>query len=154
MDSQTIELLGRHRLADELILAGLEVAYPARDRGIDVIAYADLDERSERFVACPIQMKASSGRRFGVYRKYARFSEIILAYVWNLRSPDDAETFALTYAEAEAVAEAMGWTETASWTEKGGYSSAPSAKLMELLEPYRMTPVRWYEKVTRLTLSP
>lgn len=151
MDTQTVELLGRHRLADELILAGLEVAYPARDRGIDVIAYADLDERAGRFVACPIQMKASSGRRFGVYRKYSKFSEILLAYVWNLQSPDDAETFALTYAEAEAVAEEMGWTNTTSWTEKGGYSSVPSARLMELLQPYRMTPDRWYEKVTLLT---
>ncbi|PAP79828.1 hypothetical protein B1759_11055 [Rubrivirga sp. SAORIC476] len=151
MDSQVIELLGRHRLADELLMAGLEVAYPARDRGVDVIAYADLDEQAGQFVACPIQMKAASGRRFGVHQKYAKFPGLLLAYVWNLRSPDEAETFALTYPEAVRVAEAMGWTETSSWTEKGGYSSKLSVRLAELLEPYRMTPDRWYEKVLTLT---
>ncbi len=151
MDSQVIELLGRHRLADELLMAGLEVAYPARDRGVDVIAYADLDEQAEQFVACPIQMKAASGRRFGVYQKYAKFSDLVFAFVWNLRSPDAAETFALTYPEAVGVAETMGWTETTSWIEGGGYSSKPSARLARLLEPYRMTPERWYEKVIALT---
>ncbi len=151
MDTQVIELLGRHRLADELLMAGLEVAYPAQDRGVDVIAYVDLDERAERFVACPIQMKAASGRRFGVYQKYQKFSDIVLAFVWNLRSPDEAETFALTYPEAVRVAEEMGWTQTASWIKKGGYSSKPSVRLMELMEPHRMTPERWYEKVMALT---
>lgn len=150
MDSQVVELLGRHRLADELLMAGLEVAYPARDRGVDVIAYADLDEQAGQFVACPIQMKASSSRRFGVYRKYEKFSDLVFAFVWNLRSPDEAETFALTYPESIRVAETMGWTETASWIEQGGYSSKPSARLAELLEPYRMTPERWYEKVMAL----
>ena len=42
VDSQVIELLGRNRLVSELLRAGLEVAIPARDRGIDLIAYLDL----------------------------------------------------------------------------------------------------------------
>ncbi|MGB3542438.1 hypothetical protein [Rubrivirga sp.] len=151
MDSQVVELLGRHCLADELLMAGLEVAYPARDRGIDVIAYADLDAQSGRFVACPIRMKASSGRRFGVHQKYEKFPNLVLAFVWNLCSPDEAETYALTYPEPVGVAKATGWTRTSSWIEKGGYSSKPSARLLELLEPYRMTPGQWREKVIALT---
>lgn len=43
VDSQVVELLGRNRLIDELLRAGLEVAVPERDRGIDLIAYLDLD---------------------------------------------------------------------------------------------------------------
>ena len=59
MDSQTLELVGQHRLASELLLAGLEVAFPARDRGVDLIAYVDVDLEAGRFVAKPIQLKAA-----------------------------------------------------------------------------------------------
>ena len=76
LDTQVIELLGRNRLVSELLRAGLEVAVPARDRGIDLIAYLDLidpqDEakdpasagRVQRFAARPIQMKAASQQSF------------------------------------------------------------------------------------------
>lgn len=66
-DSQVVELLGRNRLIEELVLAGLGVALPLRDRGIDLIAYADLAERVENFAACPIQMKASSEAAFDLH---------------------------------------------------------------------------------------
>jgi hypothetical protein len=60
LDSQVIELLGHNRLADELFRSGLEVAHPARDRGVDLIAYVDLETHVQSFVARPIQMKAAS----------------------------------------------------------------------------------------------
>ena len=41
LDTQQIELLGRNRLVNEIIRANLEVTVPIRDRGIDMIAYAD-----------------------------------------------------------------------------------------------------------------
>lgn len=79
-DRQKIEILGRNRLINELLLAGLEVATPTRDRGVDLIAYLDVDDAIDRFVAFPIQMKVSSHSRFGVDRKYDRFPNLILAY--------------------------------------------------------------------------
>jgi len=54
MDSQTIEILGRNRLVDELLVAGLEVATLLRDRGIDLIAYVDLAADASKFAAVPI----------------------------------------------------------------------------------------------------
>lgn len=51
---KTIEILGRNRLVDELLVAGLEVALPLRDRGIDLIAYVDLAAVASRFAAVPI----------------------------------------------------------------------------------------------------
>ncbi|MBN1885820.1 MAG: hypothetical protein JW876_09910 [Candidatus Krumholzibacteriota bacterium] len=65
MDTQVIELLGRNRIIDELLRAGLEVALPERDRGIDPVAYADLESKVDAFVARPIQMKAAS-RQFAM----------------------------------------------------------------------------------------
>jgi predicted methyltransferase MtxX (methanogen marker protein 4) len=44
--AQQIEIMGRNRLVNELIAAGIAVAVPLRDRGIDVIAYGDRDQGS------------------------------------------------------------------------------------------------------------
>jgi hypothetical protein len=148
MDTQIVELLGRQRLITELLRDGLEVALPARDRGIDLIAYADLSHQVARFAARPIQMKASSASAFGVFRKYERVADLILAYVWHLEEPAAAVTYAMTYPQAVALAEAQGWTATASW-ETGGYStSKPSQQLLRLLSPYHMELGRWWALVT------
>ena len=87
LDSQIVELLGRQRLIGELIRDGLEVAVLARDRGVDLIAYADLSRQVSRFASRPIQMKASTTRGFGIDQKYLRISDLILAYVWHLADP-------------------------------------------------------------------
>lgn len=148
MDSQVTELLGRSRLLDELLRAGLEVALPARDRGIDLIAYADRDSTVSSFIARPIQMKAASEANFSIHEKYKKFPDLILAFVWHVSSPDRARTYALYYDEALAIGKTMGWTETASWKEKGGYATQkPSRELLALLEGHRMTPRAWWSKV-------
>jgi hypothetical protein len=154
MDTQVVELLGRNRLTGELLRAGLEVAVPVRDRGVDLIAYIDIDETREAFVSCPIQMKAATEASFSLASKYARILNLILAYVWHVDDATRAVSYGLTYAEALVIAEQMGWTRTPSW-EKGLYStSKPSAKLLELLEPHRMTPQKWREKVTAVIARP
>jgi hypothetical protein len=86
-DSQVVELLGRNRLVSELLSAGLEVALPMRDRGIDLIAFADLRTKVKRFIACPIQMKAASEAAFSVQRKYSRIRNLLLTYVWYVGDP-------------------------------------------------------------------
>ncbi len=144
LDSQVVELLGRQRLVAELLRDGLEVAVPVRDRGVDLIAYADLSQQVARFASRPIQMKAATTSAFGVDQKYGRIADLILAYVWHLDDPQAAVTFALPYAEAVQVAAAMGWTETASWQQGKYHSSSPSKRLLGLLEPYRMTQGSWW----------
>jgi hypothetical protein len=149
MDTQVIELLGRNRLISELLRAGLEIAVPERDRGVDLIAYVDLESHVSSFVARPIQMKASSRQGFSVYRKYSKLRDLILAFVWNLEDSERAAMYALTYPEAVAIADRMGWTKTPSWLQKGGYStSRPGEKLLELLAPHKMTAALWWQKVT------
>ncbi len=147
LDTQVVELLGRQRLMGELLRDGLEVAVPARDRGVDLIAYADLSQQVRQFVARPIQMKAFSTTGFSVAQKHERIADLLLAYVWNLEKPNEAVTYAMAYDEAVNVAREMGWTKTPSW-KKGAYStSAPSKKLRTLLEPYQMKPDRWWHLV-------
>lgn len=147
MNNQLIERLGRKRLTNELMRAGLEVAQPLHDRDIDLIAYAALDMKVDAFVARPIQMKAASLRSFGLNKKYAKYHGLLIAYVWNLNSEDEAETLALSYEEALRVVEEMRYAQSPSW-KKGDYvNTQPGEKLLGLLEPYRMTPERWWERV-------
>lgn len=151
MDTQTIEILGRNRLVDELLMAALEVALPLRDREVDLIAYVEPTGAASTFAAVPIQMKAASARAFSIDAKYAKLSNLVMAYVWGLRAPEHATTFALTYAEALAVANAMGWTATASW-DSGTYSTAsPNQRLLEQLLPYRMSPEAWRKKISAVS---
>ena len=148
-DTQKVELLGRNRLVDELIRDDLEVALPIRDRGIDLIAYADLSSSVARYVARPIQMKAAWTRSFVIDRRYERIRDLIFAFVWHLNDRERATTFALTYQEAVEIGNAVGWTRTVSWLKGGAYStSAPSAKLIALREPHRMIPSKWWKLVT------
>ncbi|MCI0487316.1 MAG: hypothetical protein L0229_12040 [Blastocatellia bacterium] len=147
MESQIIELLGRNRLIDELLRAGLEVALPIRDRGIDLIAYADLGPRIMQFSAVPIQMKACSECTFSLDAKYAKFPNLLIAHIWHIDSPQDEVTFAMKYDEALVIADAMGWTKTASW-KKGYYTNThPGSKLRDLLEQHRMNAEKWRQKV-------
>ena len=149
MDSQTLELVGQHRLASELLLAGLEVAFPARDRGVDLIAYADVDQAAGRFVARPIQMKAASRRSFGIWKKYEKIHDLILAFVWHVDGASPPETYALTYKESEAISKAMGWDKKPTWITKGRWDNTqPGKTICALLEPHRMTPEKWREKIT------
>jgi hypothetical protein len=149
MDGQIVEILGHNQLTSELFRAGLEVSLPVRDRGIDLIAYADLFTNVQAFVARPIQMKAASNRSSGLDQKYAKFPNLLIAYVWHLDRPEAVVTFALTYDEAFRVAQKMGYTETPSW-EQGNYvTNKPGVKLRDGLEPYRMTSDKWWKRVTR-----
>ncbi len=154
-DTQLVELAGRNWLASELMRAGIEVARPERDRGIDLIAYVDLDERVGDFTACPIQMKAATKQVFSLDPKYAKFPGLILAYVWNLADSSKTRCFALTYEEALGVAQKMEWTKTASWltgagSGKRGYSTTrPSKRLAVLLAPYEMNSDMWWQKMNK-----
>ncbi len=141
LGSQQIEILGRSRLKAALIEAGLEVATPERDSGIDLIMYRWSPEGGE-FIARPIQMKAATEFTFSVDRKYERIPALVIAYVMNTRGADHA-IHAMTYPEATEVARILGWTKTKSW-EDGGYTRTyGSRKLVEALEPYRMAPGNW-----------
>jgi len=148
-DTQIVELAGRNRLAGELQRAGIEVARPERDHGVDLLVYLDLEEK---FHACPVQMKAASGEMFSVYVRYEKFPDLMLIYVWNVEQ-DKSRYFALTYEEAKMVAQQMGWTETASWRGEtsgpAGWSvSRVSDELRRLLGPYEITkPHQWRKRL-------
>jgi len=144
LDTQSIEIIGRGRLVEQLLLGNVEVAVPTRDRGIDLIAYLDL---GVSFVACPIQLKAATGRAFSISGKYAKFPSLIHAFVWNITG-EKTEIYALTQLQAIEVAEQMGYTKTQSWLEDERYAVTKiSDGLLDRFQPYLMTSHRWQDTI-------
>lgn len=137
LGSQQIEALGRCRLKSALIEAGLEVATPERDNGVDLIAYRWAPESGD-FVAVPIQMKAARDFTLSVDRKCERSPDLVIAYVMRVRE-DDHAIFALTYDESKEVARGLKWTRTAPWAAGYYVQTRPSKALVAQLEPYPMT---------------
>lgn len=124
LDSQQKELIARAAFEAELIRRGFEVARANRDKGIDLIVF--LDEPSKPFSARPIQLKASSGTRFGLQQQYAVTDGLILAYAWNILTAP--RFFLLGYADAERLLPENA-KKTRAWLEGRAYSwpKAPQA---------------------------
>jgi|GEM_PF-615384 len=147
-DTQLVELAGRHLVIAQLTAGGVEVAIPVRDKGIDLIAYVDTGDTMQRFVACPLQLKVASGRRFGLDKKYAKVKNLLLTYVWNIDEPEKSQVYAMTYTQALTILIAKGYDKSSSWKDGGSYSvSVPDKRLMELLEPYHMNAKAWAQRV-------
>ena len=154
-DSQITEIKGRNWLINELLNARLEVAAPIRDHGIDLIAYKDLDVDADRepshvarFAARPLQLKAATGEGFSIDKKFARFPDLLLVYVWHVDDPAHTLSYVLSYSDVFAIAEVMGWTATESWRVHGAYTTtAPSKALIDLLEPFKSSKERWWQLI-------
>jgi len=146
-DPQLTEIAGKHLLISRLISAGFEVAEPIRDKGIDLLVYSTSKD-GERFVAHPIQLKASSSESFSLDKKYANLRGLLITYVWNVESPSESNIFVLTFDEAMSVLEQKGYSKTDAWRRDGYYFVRKAgSELKEMLEPFRMTPERWQQKL-------
>ena len=147
LDSQQVEILGRSLVKAALIEAGIEVATPERDNGIDLIGYRW--SSAGPFTAYPIQIKAASDFSFGMDRKYAKIPHLIMVFVMNCRSAADSRIYAMTYRQMEQVGDSMAWTKTASWMERDGYSTRyASPRLMGFLTPHLMDAAKWDDLLT------
>jgi len=146
LDTQIVELIGRHALIEEILASGLEVAIPIRDHGVDLIVFTDM---ATTFGAVPIQLKAATGKCFSIDLRYSRFPNLLLVFVWNVSSPN-RRFYALSLKEATTLAELLGFAATESW-RKGKYVvTSPSKKLERLLEPFQMGRADWRAKLLGL----
>ncbi len=140
MDTQSIEILGRNRLINELIEAGIEVAQPIRDRGIDLIAYLDRDKKTRKFIAVPIQMKAASSRSFTIDKKYSKTSNLIIAYVWEVQARKNRGIFGLTYVEVKGVAKKNGLVENRTLGDVAHIRQQPEQEIVRTPQALRDDP--------------
>ncbi len=157
-DTQITELDGQRYLISQLLTAGIEVATPLRDHGIDLIAYLDQREESGQFLACPIQLKTAKDERFSLHRKYAKFPNLLMVYAWNIY---DAKRilYALTYKEAEKLLQkgpgpkGTDHTKANCWKDEknGYYHFKVNADWLKLLDPYKMNLEKWKDKIREVS---
>lgn len=74
-----------------------------------------------------------------------------MVYVWNVEPHiGKAEFYAMTWRQALAIADEIGWTRTPSWPKKDWYSThRPGARVKAAIEQYRMLPGSWTQLVER-----
>ena len=148
--SKWVEPAGRNWLTAELFQAGLDVARPELDWGIDLIAYRHQDARRSYL---PIQIKAATVASFSLDSKYQRIPGLTIAYIWNLRDYAHTRCFALSYAQALQIMKERGHTTTNSW-RRGAYStSTPSEEERTLLARFEMSPRKWRKLFDQMSVS-
>lgn len=144
MEPQVVEILGRNWLINELLKAGIGIASPAIDQGIDLIAYLDREKNPSGFIAKPIQLKASSKEMFSIDAKYEKTNELLLVYVWHLQENKNIVAYAMNYRQALEVADQMGYTQNDSWINFHSYTTTkPGEKIKTLLRKHEMTTDSW-----------
>jgi len=145
IDTQIVEALGKNLLVNKLLISNIEVAYPIRDRGVDLIAYNERGTHSQSFIATPLQLKIYTKTGFSIDKKYSQIKNLVLVYVWNTLSEVNAKFFALTYKEAVELATKMEWTKNASWTKDNGRwsTSKSSERLRNLIAKYEIADGDW-----------
>jgi hypothetical protein len=140
-DRHGARALGVSWVTGQLTRAGFQVATEGRSRL--VVSGTGIESRL-------VQVISASGRIFSVRRKFAIVPGLLLVYVWHVREPERTNAFALTYAEAVALAEAKGWTKTSSWVDEGYYYvTQVGDELLQMLRPYEVLPGRWPEVVAK-----
>jgi len=136
-DGQLTEIINTHKVIASALEAGLEVARPERDDGVDLIIYS---RKGGPWVSAPVQIKS----RFNIQKKYEERPGLVMCYV------GEDTIYVLTHEQAKEIATVRGYTDTESWTKPGGgYSCTVGGALAQDLAPYVATPERWASLLAR-----
>ena len=138
-DGQLVEIVNTHKVIAAVIAAGLDVARPERDDGIDLIIYS---RKGGPWVSVPVQIKS----RFNIQKKYDKRPGLVMCYV----CPGD-KVYVLTHEQAKEIARVRGYLDEAksAWRDSGSYSCVIGASLAKDLEPSIATPERWASLLPR-----
>jgi hypothetical protein len=132
---------GEALVAAELLRKQIDVAYPAHDGGVDLIAY-----KGHRFSnVLPIQVKSASGRSFAFMKSWFRIQGIVLVHVWHVATAPEFYVFG----ESD-VEDALGsqYARSDSWMIDGRYSvTNPTDIHAQRMQPHRD---RWDRIESRL----
>lgn len=78
---------GELLVAAELMRRGVDVAYPASDVGVDLLAYRLRKGTAAPTKTVPIQVKAASGSGFNFHRAwFERAPGLVLVSVWHVKT--------------------------------------------------------------------
>ena len=132
LDAALIGKAGEALVAGELLRRRIDVAYPAFDGGVDLVAY-----RGHAFDnAIPIQVKARSSTCYTFQKKWFEIPSIVLIQVWHVATTPEFYVFR----NVQDVEGALGsrHVSSPSWARDGRYSvTNPNDEQIERMQPYR-----------------
>jgi hypothetical protein len=152
-DPQLIEIAGRNWLVSQLIQCGIEVATPERDKGVDLIAYVE----TQRFRACRIQIKVSTGSAFVAHRE--QYDGMLMVYIWHIDKPQETVAFAMRTWQARRIITANRWDKNQAWKRKNGYwrksrVAVDSEFYKRYLQDRKMDMKKWKPTILGASTSP
>ena len=133
---------GEALVAAELLRRHIDVAYPAQDGGIDLLAYRGND--LSRVI--PIQVKGRTSTCYEFQRDWFRIDGLVLVQVWYVTGTPEFYIFG----SVGDVVEALGrqHSATQSWLAKGAYNvTNPNAEHLHRMRPHKD---RWDRIAQRL----
>lgn len=137
---------GEALVAAELLRRHIDVAYPAYDSGIDLLAY----HAGAPDIVIPIQVKARTATCYEFQKGWFRVKGLILVQVWHVVAKPEFYIFG----NLADVEDALGplHTATASWCQRGGYNvTDPNDGHRERMRPHRD---QWDRIIKRLAGVP
>src|SRR5258706_14073690 len=102
-DGQLIEIRNTNRVIESILDAGLDVAKPVRDDGVDLIVYRRKGEGD--WISIPLQVKS----RFDIRKKYKARRGLVMCYVCK-----DA-LYVVLHRVALKIARKRGYLKSPSW---------------------------------------
>ena len=128
---------GEYLVAGELLRRGVEVAVPASDVGVDLLAYRLTQRAKTASLFVPIQVKAYSGTGYRFQKSwFERAPGLALVLVWHIGTTPEFYVFGGLDDAVAAVGEKH--AATSSWSERGVWSATtPTAGELDRMRPHR-----------------
>lgn len=118
-------------VAGELMRRGVEVAHPASDVGVDLLAYRLIPGKAVAGKFVPIQVKTRSTSGYAFYKSwFERAPGLMLVHVWNVAVKPEFYVFG-NLKDVELALDTHALSE--SWKTKGGYSVTDATERHRLL---------------------
>jgi len=136
---------GELLVAGELLRRGIDVAIPAYDRGIDLLAYREHDLTK----VVPIQVKARAETGYNFQRSWFKYNGLVLVHAWRMQYAPQFYIFG----GLDDVEEALGPTssKSKSWAVDGRYNvTDPGPELIARMQSHRN---RW-DRIVKLLPEP
>ncbi|HXQ49769.1 MAG TPA: hypothetical protein VN802_01640 [Stellaceae bacterium] len=142
---------GELLVAAELMRRGIEVAHPASDVGVDILAYRLDFKQTVPGKVVPIQVKTRSASGYNFQRSwFHRCPGVVLVHVWNVAT--QPEFYVLE--SLKRVEEALGpvHAASASWQTNGVYNvTDPGEEAHKRMQAHRD---KWERITAQLATSP
>ncbi len=134
-------------VAAELMRRGIEVAHPASDRGVDLLAYRLTQKETVPGKFVPVQVKSRSGTGFNFQKGwFDKVPGLVLVHVWNIQACPEFYIFD----SVARVEEALGPTYASSPSWENAHVYTVTTVTDDILKRMKRHKDKWERIVNQL----